>query len=488
MKKRLRTIVIAFVVLGALVGAYFTALSMNAKNEPEATEAPERSTSVLVLERAKEDIEFIEFTNASGTLRFNPTIDERYNRVVWQLEGYDELEYDTSIMDSMSTPTYYFSPVEQIDPTDDNLAEYGLDRPAATAKATYYDGSVETIEIGKMTPNGEYYYARRVGTTGVYLLYSITGDRFFLTELDLIKKDFPGVYIDQLIYYKFEKRGQSVIELGYIGSEDEMQQELESYGMVTLSMLQPYPGRDVYYSNLSMYLLEPMEPFSFDSVAAVYPEDLSVYGLDDPEYEFLLIDGEESVSHLIVGNAADATRVYIMIPGYPVVYTTPKSNLDPFVNVNVFRMLDNFVSLVNIVNVDKITIDAPSRGRSHVIQLEHTVIEAEEEDGRDEEVINVWIDGETFLELPFKTYYQSLIALAYDTEIMDFEEGAEPELTIVYYLNDGKPDVTARYYPYNDHFYAVRRDEHPIQFISNIRGADTMFETLDKLLRGEIIR
>jgi len=489
MKKQFKTAVYAVVLLGALIAAYYVARMINTAAVPEdGPPAAEDIVNLRLLERTKEDLVSVTIRSGDNEMVFLPEIDERYNRVEWYMEGFTNLSMDKSTMDSMVTPIYYFSPIEMLDPTDDNLAEYGLDVPAASVTGLYNDGSYERVSVGKLTPNGEYYYAKLEGTPGVYLLYSITGDRFFNTAYDLIKKDVPGVYLDSLVYVYFMQKDVYELELGYTGSDDEMQKELESYGMVTLNMLKPYPGRDLYYGNLTTNLLDFVEPLAFTKVVAAFPEDLSVYGLDDPVFEIRLIDGDEDEYNLIVGSDADESYAYAMLPGREVVYTISKSLLEPMLDINILRMVDKFVALINIKNCEEIRITSTEHGREHVITINHDVIKAEDEDGSDEEIILPEIDGQLVEELPFKTYYQSLIGLAYDVEIYDFELTEEPVFVVRYILNDGKPDVLTRYYPYNNDFYAVRKDENPAQFVVNKRSVNIMFDTLDRLLRGEIIR
>ena len=487
MRKQLKTVIIAVVLFGLLLGAYFFAQYVNRANEPEEAAEPEPTENLRLLERPKEDLLSVTFSSDFEEMVFLPKIDERYNRVEWYIEGYEDLSLETSTMDSMVTPVYYFSPIEKLDPTDDNLAEFGIDKPSVTVTGKYKDGSEEIVYIGKIAPSGDYYYAKLDGTPGVYLLYSITGDRFFNTANDLVKKDIPGVYIDSLLYAYFYQKDTYELEVGYTGSDDEMKKDLESYGMVSLSILKPYPGRDLYYSNLSTNLLEHLESLSFKEVADTFPEDLSVYGLDDPEIIIHLIDSEEDVYHMMIGaDTEDGEYSYAMLADRPVVYTISKSMLEPFYDVNILKMVDKFVALVNIVNCDEIFIDSKDRGRSHHIALNHEIVKAETEDDRDEEFIYPEIDGKFYEEQPFKIYYQTLIGLMYDVEIFDYEIPGEPLFTVRYVMNDGKPDVWTRYYEYNNDFYAVKRDDNPVQFVVNKRSVVTMFDTLDKLFRGEL--
>ena len=493
MKKQLRTVIIAVVLFGALFAAYLLAQDYNRKKEllasQEETHA-EETVNLKLLERQKDDLVSVSFLIGDDTMVFLPVVTESssYNRIEWVIEGYEDLDIEKTTLDSMVTPVYYFSPIEQLDPTDDNLAEFGLENPSVTVTGHYADGSTETVYLGKSAPGGDYFYAKLEGTPGVYLLYDITGKRFFNRVNDLVKMNIPGVYLDSLIYAYFYQRDVYELEVGYDGTDEEMEQDLERYGMVLLSLIKPYPGRDLYFSSLQAAVLEKVESITLSDVVEVYPEDLSIYGLDDPEIIMHLIDGELDEYHIFIGNDASETHSYVMLASRPVVYTVQKDLISMLYNVNILKLVEKFVALVNIVTVDKIEIESTDFGRSHEIYMNHDIFTKEDDPDYEEEIMSPEIDGKFFEEPPFKTFYQSLIALAYDVEIFGYEIKDEPAFTVRYILNDGKPDVITRYYPYNNDFYAVQRDDHPVQFIVSKRSVATMFNTMDRLFRGEIIR
>ena len=483
MKKQLITVIIAIVVLGGLVGAYFLVQHLS----DDTVIVVERPENIDLINRNKRELVSVTFITEYGEVVLIPELDHR-DRQQWSILGYEEIDMNSGIMDSMTTPVSFMRPIEQIGYVSDGLAAFGLDNPSATAIGVYEDGTEVVVHLGFLTPDGQYYYMMVEGYDGVYLLLSITGDRFFLTPMDLAPTNVPVIFIDSLVYAYFYQRNRHELEFAFVGPEDDMQRQLANFGMVLLSMIQPFPGRDLYMTSLSSIVLEYIPSMFFVSIVEIFPENLSIYGLDEPEIEVILIDSDFDVFHLIFGDSHDDTHVYVMVEGRPIVYTIRKTHMAHFRDINVFDMLDRFVALVPLVDVDYITVISHDHGREHTIYINREFVPSTRADRDYDEVLNPDIDGIPVEEDSFRRFYQRLVGFMYDVQIHDFEKEGDPVFTIVFGMVDGRDNIVTRYFPFNNDFYAVQRDDNPIQFVVNKRSVDIMFDTMDRLLAGERLR
>jgi hypothetical protein len=203
--------------------------------------------------------------------------------------------------------------------------------------------------------------------------------------------------------------------------------------------------------------------------------------------EVRLIDHEEDEFHIIIGNDASPTTVYLMSVGRPIVYEIDKSRVIQFYDINVFRMLNRFVALVYLRDIDYILLESPERDRTHLITVNRSFVPSTRLDRDLDEILSPDIDGIPVLEETFRRFYQSIVALAYDAEIEGFEITGDAYFAVTFIQTDGRPDIVTRYYPFNNDFYAVQRDNNPIQFVVNKHSVDIMYNMMDRLVAGERI-
>ena len=181
-KKQKVTIISMVVVLAIICIAYFAVSMSNKKKEEQA------DTSVNLLQLDATSIVGINVKNENGEMNFDRSEGD------WKLTSNDEFIVSTDVMDLILESLGDLNAIQTIDETDDNLAEFGLDTPAAVVVITMKDGSTTTINLGESIPvasmNG--YYATVEGKTGVYALSDYDTGIFFQGEMD-----YKGESLDQ---------------------------------------------------------------------------------------------------------------------------------------------------------------------------------------------------------------------------------------------------------------------------------------------------
>jgi hypothetical protein len=288
-------------------------------------------------------------------------------------------------------------------------------------------------------------------------------------------------------YLLIQERGKTPIEFAFDGTEEEQQEMYEQYGMIYVTMMQPFPGREMYYSNFERAVLEEFNYLALGDMVALRPDDLSPYGLDNPSVTVWVRDAEQSL-HMHFGNRTEDNQIYCKFDDRPVVFLTDYDYVKQLYNINVFTFIERFAALLNIDDCERIEITSPGRDTTYYdIYINHTVLlpEAGEEEG--EKVIRPTVNSQPVQDKAFRTLYQRLIGLTYDTEIETFTPSGEPIFSITYHVSDKEP-TTVRTYPYDANFYALQRDGNPIQFVTSKQSTDILFQTIADLLSGKLDR
>ncbi|MDR2650665.1 MAG: DUF4340 domain-containing protein [Clostridiales bacterium] len=550
--KRGVTLLICLVLLGGLIGAYFY-LGGRPADDTAASETP--SKTVNLIDKQKWDIQSVRFVSKDNDVTILPVIlptpaptsqpapvetspDNSPSsappassptptpNISFTVSGFEDAVIDKTVVDNMARMAYSLDAAEKVADNGDPKA-FRLDPPDGEINIKYTDGTEKTVYVGMQSPAKDYYYIMVKGDPAVYMVYSTTGERAFYGMDKILSKALTAVTADTLQYVYVKQKDKDAIEFAYDGEPEELAAAIEQYGAVTLYMVQPYKGWELYNSNFKTYVLDGMDGINIGGLVEARPEDYAAYGLDDPSLTVWLKDAAAEI-HLEIGDDADRadvtdadenkTYVYVKFYDRPSVYVMDKSYLTTLYDINPFGFTMRFVSLHNIDDVVSFTIKSVSRNYDAVLNHELIYVTATpaptftptptpdpdvpapsdtapaSEDANTspaptptpEKLIHPRVNGQEVQDKAFRTFYQAVIGLSYDTGIDTFTPTGLPEITISYKLNNGEPDVVTRYYKYNNDFYAVRKDDDPIQFVVGKQYVDAMFKSAEDLLAGKL--
>jgi hypothetical protein len=531
--KRIATLIVVLALLGGLVGLY--AYLSQREVEDEATETPSKTVSLI--KREDWEVAKAKFGSENGELTIlpvltpNPTPNptaapaegstptptpEVTNTptptpkplVGWEVEGFEGEPLMSSVLSDMMRSVFSLDASEKVADTISDPKEYKLDPPEAYGEVEFIDGTKKRISIGMMSSARDYYYMSIEGDPALYLTYASTGEDFFKGVNDLIDKSVATVSAEGIQRIYIAQKGKTPIEFAYKGTDEQMQSDLEAYGSVSLNMVSPYDGWELYSTNFQTNVLDSLSGITMEEVIEAKPSNLSEYGLDDPELEIWMKDTSVDM-HLLIGKDIDSDLAYAKFYDRPYVFSIKKSYLAKLKDMNVFQFTQRFVSLVNIDDCIGLKITGPNR--SHEIKITHQTItptpaptptQAPDDPEATptptpaesptptptpvpQKVVNASVDGQSVQEAAFKDFYQSVIGLSYDSEIEEFTPSGSPEATISYQLQ-GKDGIEINLYPYNQNFYAIEKDGAEIRFVLNKQYVDLMFKTLDDLIAGNL--
>ena len=489
-KKQLIYFIAAALLIAGLAGVYFWQIRRQELAEASATPAPTPDTTPqYLIQRTENDVQSVTFNTGGPPIILAPVFGAEGQGTVdkWILADEPDIAINQVTAQEMARGMYYLSITDKLFDRVDDPAEYGLGPGAHTVTAVFNDGSREVLRVGKTTPARDRYYVMLEGDPALYLIYTYFGDRFFYGANELLARYMPQISAETMDYFLIAERGREPLEFGYVGTDEEKMQLYEQYNTIHVTMLHPYPGRELYYSSLESQVLTDFMSLQIGEAVTIRADDYAEYGLDEPSLTVRMraLDGADF--HILFGDRRDDGLIYCKYFDSPSVFLTEYNYVKRLYNLNVFSIIERFIALTNIDDTERITITAKSKPQ-YDIHINHSQLppEADEEEG--EMIIRPTVNGQEVQGLAFRTYYQRLIGLSYDVEAEHSDFPAEPEITITYHLKDGMKPAVVRLFAYDANFYAVQRDDNPIQFLTNKLNTDIMFQFMLDLLDGKLDR
>jgi len=177
---------------------------------------------------------------------------------------------------------------------------------------------------------------------------------------------------------------------------------------------------------------------------------LDAYGLARPREEVIVRDKSNTIDYIF--GDQKGTQTWFALRGQPGVYLADTSSLD-FLKTKPFDVVDKFVFIPNIEDVDR--MDIAAAGKTHTLVITRTTKKAAKAGDPDEVTSTYTTDGKKAEEDSFKKFYQSLIGLQLEGEMAKRVPDA-PEISVTFSLNKGDMrTVRVDYAPYDRDFDAI---------------------------------
>lgn len=424
MSKKVRQLVIFLVVLVILGGGALALTMLNKQGsgtgDTSSTGTSSGETLANLIDK-KDQFASVVITNETGSYKlYAETKDDATSYIV---EGYEGLSLVNLVSSTIVTNCTDVTPNRELGKVD-NLAEYGLDKPQATLKIAYKDGSNITMLIGNKT----------VSETSSYYV-------------KLEDKD--EVYIVGLSSYLFSDKTDhlDVAVLNEKKTDEDGNEVASVFGRVTLSgknfpetlVIDQYQGKgDADPLNMSTYIISKPEIMplttSFSEDIGTYlvtltaekavvgnptQEELEKYGFADPQavVDYILDDKEYK---LIAGNT-EGDYTYFMKDGSNIIYQTKTTDL-PWVTTSKLKLRNSLVFLVSVNSVERIKVTTADG----TYVFEHTRKLNEEKtssNGKDTYDYTTYYNGTELNADYFSKFYQVLIGISKERFV---EEGDKP--------------------------------------------------------------
>jgi hypothetical protein len=378
---------------------------------------------------------------------------------VWETVPPSSIRIDQSAVGSVLWSLGYMYADRIIDEAPENLADYGLDNPLSSI-ITGSDGKEAEFLRGNKTPSGSGYYVMVKGDPRVYLLSLYTAERLILSMKDIRDRALSSAFEMQEFRRFLLETAESRVEVVPVSEQSGLISELFSHVLTS-----PYVVPREVDSERFSAIFESLQNIQILDFIDDAPPSLEPYGLDKPIRVFL--ETENAQLDLLLGKTTEG-RQYAKLPGESGVFTV--NEIDS-VRVSPFELAGKFAFIVNIKNVDRLSV----RGGAQSLAAEIVRL--------DEDTETYFLNGRQAAEKEFKAFYQALIGLMADAEYPDRPgQGGGEEITIEYHLNN-PPGVTVavKLIPYNRDFYALDR-EGVVEFLVSRPQVSALYQAAEKMV------
>ncbi len=461
MTKPVRLIII-FTVITALILSFFL-ITARMKKKAELEREAGTTEVIRITDIAEGKVRTITLENPKGRFVFTREGDS------WRIEPAPPFDVIYTNIDSMERVIRSMTAVRVVEESPESLGPYGLSPSLGTVTADLEDGTQVVLNIGSMTPERSAYYVQKKGDPRVYIIRSYAAAPFLASLNDFRQMRLTHIDKETLQYLRIV----SDRTMEFVPRDKEKDALIAPFSQFT--MTKPWMNRRGTDTEKFSAFLESI-PFAFTVSEFIDddPEDLGVYGLENPEKEFVLRDAEREL-HVLLGNAQEGYVFARESQGGPV-FTLPSRDL-AFMNRKPFDLTDKFALIINIDFVDRILFTAGAETYTAEIKRKPG-------DENDEET-EYYFNDRQVEEKPFKEFYQKIIGLLYDAENPEPQKAEQdgrlgtygyPEVSIEYFLNIQPEPAVLTLYPYNRDFYAAARDGFS-EFLLSRNQIETAIDT-----------
>lgn len=479
--KMIRNIVIMAAVLVAVVGLLILTPKLQPKvDEPDVTAEPE---SLYIVNHYYEDV--VEYKIIREDETVNVVYDADINKYFFK--GDDETELDQSKARGTASILVNILADSIIEDNLDNLAVFGLDDPIVTTITTLANGEIIVAYVGDLAPSQDAYYMYVEGDDRIitikqsfYTYASYTNDQLHLIE------NTEYAY-DQVVAVSINQKGEE--ELSFISVDIK-----DSRSMSIFQMTSPWVA-SCDAEELAK-LQENVTGIKIDNIIETKPEDLSIYGLDDPYATISYELGNGAVKTFIIGNMLDNYSYYAQIDDSPIIYDISSSFIDKVLASEPLPLVDKLYAIYSIYITDAVNFNG--FGIDNTLNIQHYLKKntdgSNKLDGNGNPLSGqkFYLDksDEEYLEDAGRKLYQELISLYIHSPIVEGKEiSSKSSAVLTFEFSDGE-SIVINFYEYNLDYYAVelngRVDFAVLQ--TTVQDMASMFEkALDGSLEEEIL-
>ncbi len=471
-----RTLIVATAIMAVL--AILVAVLLPLLNTPtggsdtsSATNIPEEVYPLY--DHAKDDTDgkivqsvAIDYAGDSYTVYYDQA------QGVYLLRGYEDIRLGSSVDELIDCATT-LNAYDRINTTA-NLADFGLDKPTATATITYHDGSLCTVHIGNPTPDENGRYIRLADSDTVYMLDIDTAGVFRQAKTSLVERTILAAPSAK----KDDKNGSAVLKQLTVTGGPSGQ---------TLTIRQSEASDGMEYSYAPLIIVKPytrmvdetisttLQSFTYiiaSDAAVLHPSDAdkASYGFNNP-YATLDItlavqsviesetdDDEQTIQYyntvhatLIVGSQDEDGNYYVMIDDHNAIYRVASLLLSPIVERSYENTVSKLLFLKNIGTVGQ--LDVTLNGTAHTLAITHN---PDKENSDDQ--LTVHYNNTTLGTPDFRRLYSQMMGLSRYGKA-DSEPTGQAQYSMALRNTDGSLFLAMEFYKQSASLYTVRTTE-----------------------------
>ncbi|HPU57950.1 MAG TPA: DUF4340 domain-containing protein [Candidatus Avimonas sp.] len=470
MKNRIRNLIIASVAVVILVGALLAVLFLlPEKDDDTSSDTSESETVELVKKNTDSKGDYIDNPIKKVVIKNETEYEISLNKDKQLcVKGFEDLPINDSQLDLLSSNLSSLTAERKLTEDSSNAADFGLDKPRATAEVTYHDDSVLKFELGNDAPGDAGVYLRIEENGPIYLVSSSFGEY-------LLEK--PEAYIGTTLITAPAVKEDENSDSSNSGSNDtpvlrsiKLTGSVRNNSPFVISVNENMNNKD-WFSAYTYLVTSPIkkgvrEKFSetAQSLTSLYAieavkahptaDDLKKYGLDKPYSvaELTLAvqsiksgDNDETITtyynstkHTVkLGNKDKDGNYYALVNDIKAVYLVSSGSV-PWAELNYNDVASELLFLRDITTMKAVELEIG--GNKTRFDLTHYP----DEDDRDKNM-KVEIGGKQYSTDIFRDFYQVLMSLKRFGD-SDKSPGGNPEVVIRLIPEKESDTITAKFY------------------------------------------
>lgn len=472
MNKNTKNALLAVVVLVALLGTYW---GITKKNLEEDT--TNLSEDVLI---DKKDVKVTQFEMTQNDTQKSYLLKKAQDGS-WFAVGQEEKKINLPSVEEILQAATYLKAEQFVSKKTNNLKQFGLDN-GATAQITYSDGSVIKIHIGDKTSDGSGYYAMLDEEKKIYIIATKYGAALSYDFSDVRERYTHFIQSEGVEYISLKRKL-------IIADQEDSQEELiiqfnpnqltaTEYGEKAYILTKGYEEpKTVLTDALIRMIIKPATSIIIKEFVEDGVMDYSKYGLDNPQAHLYMKDRLNNEINLLIGEEDGKGNIYIRYTDENSVYAVEKSVVQSILEVRKYYLIDKYVNVVSVDNVEKIEIQTDDKSTEIATEC---YIDTVKETKEEAEKTIYKVDGLEVNASDYKDFFAVLTEIRVDAEIGDKEVGTTPVLTTIITTEDKKV-LKVNYLEYDDIFYAIEKNG-TTEFIINKKNIENLMEAIECLL------
>lgn len=360
MKSLKNLLIPAIVIVVLLIG---TILWFKLKPEDADSTSTSEQTHIDVLTVDLTTVDNVTVDRKSGDqLKFVSSFDSQgvQSWTYASVDAKDGVSYSQSSMESyLSIMSSYSASSQVTDATD--LSEYGLDDPSYTITINCIDGTSHVVYIGNKTYDEQDCYFMVDDSTQVYVtavIKCVYGD---YTSIDFLDTQLLNIDYSQIDTLEFSRASDGIDLVTNCTINDET-------GDPQYFVTEPYNIQtSAYFENLAEYIAT----LEITSYLDIPDDQLSDYGLDNPEYAFIFtMDSGDKIEINLSGDMGGF--YYGTCTGVDNYFKVSNQQIQGL-ETPILTLLSSYVNYVSASNVKNIDVTYGSESFEFDIDTEETI-------------------------------------------------------------------------------------------------------------------
>lgn len=506
-KKKKSSLVLLMIAMILMLAAYLLVVKIN--DQKNSKEQAQEDTTINLIKMDKDSISKIEYTNALSKM----SLVKENN--VWVNQEDNNIPLNQSYIESMLTSVSSLTSTRLVSKKNNNMKEFGLDKPAIQIVITNKDGKNTTINIGDKVLTGEEYYINLNGESSVYTVSSTIYTSFNYSKEQMIaletmptitSSQITKVSIDNktkddfLVTYEDSNNSSSDVnhyfikkpyKTNVIGDTNKLNEYFNNFTSISLSECVDYEGKnlkkyglDAPYSTIDIgYYEKKTEDVdsSKDKTNSTKEstgksdneKDTSTSGTTNDTSKEVRVDHEFK---LLVGNKK-GDSYFVKTGDSKAIYLMSADTLDQMIQVKPFDYILKNINLTNIDTLDSMVIKADGNTYALSINREKTV----DKENKEVTKTTYYCNNKEVDEKNFKAVYEAFLSVTNEAESKENVKDAKGVVLITLNRSTKENNKTQiKFIPYDDTFYLVD-DNGSKQFLTSIRPVEDFVDALKDL-------